>query len=162
MSTNKGISAMPGPGSSKAPSFNGETSELLEFLELFEDLASSCGLTDADKCKMVVRYVNLETKRFWVTLTGYESKDFGTFKANIIGQYPGAAKGARYTIRDLECVILNSAESDVSTEMELVEYYRQFRPIAVWLVANSKMSERERDRYFWQGLPQSVRLAITQ
>jgi hypothetical protein len=119
---------MPGPGSSKAPSFNGETSELLEFLELFEDLASSCGLTDADKCKMVVRYVNLETKRFWVTLTGYESKDFGTFKANIIGQYPGAAKGARYTIRDLERVILNSAESDVSTETELVQYYRQFRP----------------------------------
>ncbi|KIK34346.1 hypothetical protein CY34DRAFT_26874 [Suillus luteus UH-Slu-Lm8-n1] len=145
---------MPGPGSSKAPSFSGETSELLEFLELFEDLASSCGLTDGDKCKMVVRYVNLETKRFWVTLTGYESKDYGIFKTNIIGQYPGAAKGARYTIRDLERII--------PTETELVQYYRQFRPIAVWLVANSKISERERDRYFWQGLPQSVRLAITQ
>ncbi|KAG1797721.1 uncharacterized protein HD556DRAFT_1440680 [Suillus plorans] len=52
--SNKGIGAMPGPGSSKAPSFNGETSELLKFLELFEDLASSYALTDTDKCKMIV------------------------------------------------------------------------------------------------------------
>ncbi|KAG2054352.1 hypothetical protein BDR06DRAFT_982432 [Suillus hirtellus] len=146
---------MPGPGSSKAPSFSGEMSELLEFLELFKDLAASCGLTDVDKCKMI-------TKRFWVTLMGYESRDFGVFKTNIVGQYPGAAKGARYTIRDLERVILNTVESDVSTEMELVQYYRQFCPIAVWLVANSKISERKRDHYFWQGLPHSARLAIAQ
>ncbi|KAG0701248.1 hypothetical protein DFH29DRAFT_1000436 [Suillus ampliporus] len=158
--THKGISAMPGPGSSKAPAFNGETLELLEFLELFEDLASSCALTDADKCKMIVQYVNLETKRFWVMLTGYKSKDFGALKTNILGQYSGAAKGARYTIRDLECVVLNTAESDVSTETELLQYYRQFRPIAVWLVTNSKISIRERDRYFWQGLPHAARVAI--
>jgi hypothetical protein len=72
---------------------------------------------------MIVRYVNLETKRFWVTLTGYESKDFGVFKTNLIGQYPGAAKGARYTLRDLERVILSAAECDISTETELVQYY---------------------------------------
>ncbi|KAG2071724.1 hypothetical protein BDR04DRAFT_977839, partial [Suillus decipiens] len=134
---------MPGPGSSKVPAFNEETLELQEFLELFEDLASSYGLNDADKCKMIVQYVNLETKRFWVTLTGYESKDFGALKTNILGQYPGAAKGARYTICDLERVILNMAESDISTETELLQYYHQFRPIAVWLVTNSKISTRE-------------------
>jgi hypothetical protein len=71
-------------------------------------------------------------------------------------------KGARYTIPDLECIVLNTAESDVSTETELVQYYCQFRPIAVWLVANAKISVHERDHYFWQGLPQSARLAIAQ
>jgi hypothetical protein len=131
---------MPGPGSSKVPSFSGETSELLEFLKLFEDLASSSGLTSSDKCKMIVRYVNLETKQLWVTLTGYESKDFGVFKTNLIGQYPGAAKGARYTLCELKHVILSAAECDISTETELVQYYRQFHPIAVWLVTNSKIS----------------------
>jgi hypothetical protein len=95
---------------------------------------------------------------------GFERKDFGIFKTDTIRQYPGDAKGVRYTIRDLERVILNTAESDVPTETELVQCYRQFRRIAVWLVANLKISERKRDRYFWQGqgLPQSVRLAITQ
>ncbi|KAG2743910.1 hypothetical protein P692DRAFT_201670603, partial [Suillus brevipes Sb2] len=79
-------------------------------------------------------------KRFWVTLTGFERKDFSVFKTDTIRQYPGAAKGVRYTIHDLERVILNTAESDVPMEMELVQCYRQFRRIAVWLVANSKIS----------------------
>ncbi|KAG2348489.1 hypothetical protein BDR05DRAFT_995869 [Suillus weaverae] len=94
----KGINAMPGTNSSKAPSFNGETSELLEFFELFEDLADACALTPAEKCKMIVQYVDIQTKRFWVTLTGYESRDFSVFKDSILAQYSGAAKGQRYTI----------------------------------------------------------------
>jgi hypothetical protein len=111
---------------------------------------------------MVVWYVNIETKRFWVTLTRYESKDFTAFKASIIRQYPGAAKGARYTIHDLKRVILNTAELDISTETKLVQYYWQFCPIAVWLVANSKISMQEHDQYFWQGLPQAAHLVIAQ
>lgn len=98
----------------------------------------------------------------WVTLTEYKSKDFGIFKMNIIVQYPEAAKGARYTICNLEHIILNTGESDVSTEMELVQHYRQFHPIVMWLVANSKISEHERDRYLWQGHPHSARLVIGQ
>ncbi|KAG1744772.1 hypothetical protein EDB19DRAFT_1906490 [Suillus lakei] len=137
---NKGISTMPGPRSSKAPTFNGETSELLEFLELFEDLASSCALTDTDKCKMIVCYINLETKTFWVSLTRYKSKDYTVFKANILAQYSGAAKGQRYSICDLEHVVINSVNNDISTETELLQYYRQFCPITHWLISNSKIS----------------------
>ena len=65
---------MPGPNSSKAPLFNGETSELLEFFELFEDLASTYGLNSADKCKSLVRYVDRPTKRFWITLWEIDSR----------------------------------------------------------------------------------------
>ncbi|KIK33155.1 hypothetical protein CY34DRAFT_100109, partial [Suillus luteus UH-Slu-Lm8-n1] len=151
---------MPGANSSKAPSFNGETSELLEFFELFEDLADACALTPAEKCKTIVRYVDLQTKRFWVTLTGYESKDFDVLKTSILAQYSGAAKGQRYTIRDLERIVISNVDNDISTETELLQYYRQFRPVAHWLVANSKISTRERDRYFWQGLPATTRRAI--
>ncbi|KAG2050218.1 hypothetical protein BDR06DRAFT_974606 [Suillus hirtellus] len=88
--TNKGIGAMLGPGSNKVPSFNRETSELLEFFELFEELALSCVLTDEQKCKAIVRYTNTPTKRFWVTLIGFESKDYTVFKASILAKYPRA------------------------------------------------------------------------
>ncbi|KAG2131466.1 hypothetical protein BD769DRAFT_1722792 [Suillus cothurnatus] len=96
--TNKGMTAMPGPGSNKAPSFNGETSELLDFFDIFEDLANSCALTDEQKCKIIVRYTDLLTKCFWVTITGYESKDYALFKKNILAKYPRANRGLRYTI----------------------------------------------------------------
>lgn len=55
-------------------------------------------------------------------LTGYESKDFIAFKASILGQYPGAVKGIQYTISDLERVIINMTESNISTETKLLQY----------------------------------------
>ncbi|KAG2074035.1 hypothetical protein BDR04DRAFT_971673, partial [Suillus decipiens] len=65
-----------------------------------------------------------------------------------------------YTIQDLEHVILSMAESDIFMETELLHYYRQFHPIAVWLEANLKISTRECNQYFWHGLPHSVQRAI--
>jgi len=136
----KGINAMPTPTSNRAPSFSRETSDLLDFFELFEDLVQACGLTDAEQCKLLVRYVDQATKCFWVTLAGYESKKFTTLKASILEQYPGAEKVLHYTIRDLERAILSSADSNISTETKLLQYYRQFRPIAHWLVSNNKIT----------------------
>ncbi|KAG2071678.1 hypothetical protein BDR04DRAFT_1015452 [Suillus decipiens] len=147
---------MPGPGSNKAPSFNSETLELIEFFELFEDLASSCMLTDEQKCKATVWYTDTLTKRFWVTLLGYESKDYTVFKQNILAKYPRANQGICYMIWGLEHVILSMAESDISMETELLQYYWRFHPIAVWLEANLKISTCECDQYFWQGLPHSA------
>jgi hypothetical protein len=49
---------MPGPGSNKAPTFDRETSELVELFELFEDLTLSCALTDEQKYKVIVCYMD--------------------------------------------------------------------------------------------------------
>ncbi|KAG2031353.1 hypothetical protein BDR03DRAFT_1016175 [Suillus americanus] len=87
---NKGSLGMSGPGSKKVPSFNGETSKLLEFFDIFKDLALSHLLTDEQKCKMIVRYTDPFTKHFWVTLNGYETKDYGIFKQSILAKYPRA------------------------------------------------------------------------
>ncbi|OAX31887.1 hypothetical protein K503DRAFT_794870 [Rhizopogon vinicolor AM-OR11-026] len=115
---------MPSPNSSKAPLFNGEPSELLEFFELFENLASTYGLTNADKCKCLVRYVDLPMKRCWIILTGYEKHDYNVFKQNILDQYPGANRGQHYTIRDLERIIVDQADNDICSETELFQYCR--------------------------------------
>jgi len=61
-----------------------------------------------------------------VTLTGFESKDFTVFKASILTKYPCANQGIHYTIHNLEQVVLNTAESDISIETELLQYYHQF------------------------------------
>ena len=153
---------MPGPKSSKAPAFNGETSELVDFLELFDAFATSCDLTEDEKCKYLVRYTDLRTKRFWVCLDGYESRDFDVFKRCILSHYPGAENGLHYSIRDLERIVVNTADSDISTEDQLQGYYQEFYPVAYWLVRNHKITPYERDRYFWKGLPFPTRRAIDQ
>jgi len=78
---------MPAPGLRQAPDFDLQNpEELQEFLEEFEKLAKRCGLTMREKVKMVVRYVDRETKRFWKRLEGY-GEDYARLKKKILGAY---------------------------------------------------------------------------
>ncbi|KAF8872190.1 hypothetical protein BD779DRAFT_1477681 [Infundibulicybe gibba] len=156
----KGIIAMPGVASNKAPTFSGETSELLEFLDYFEELADGYQLSEPERCKSLVRYVDQSTKRFWISLEGFGTHNYQKFKEAILDQYPGASKGIKYTIRDLERLTKTSCDDEITSETELRQYYRKFRPMAVWLIANNKLSEGERNRYFWYGLHPSTRRQI--
>src|SRR5438445_4186494 len=55
---------------------------------------------------------------------------------------------------------MSYADSSILSETELMQYYRQFRPIAIWLINNNKMSTREHNQWFWHGLPAHARNAI--
>jgi len=56
---------MPIPGSRQAPDFDSQNpKELQEFLEKFKELAKRCRLTTREKAKIVVKYVNRETRKF--------------------------------------------------------------------------------------------------
>ena len=155
------IKDMPGAGSTKAPTFTGNSSDLLEEFEEFECLACSCGVSDQDKCWLVLRYVDTTTKNFWVTLPGYEAQDYNLFKEEIFKKYPGSAKGVRYTYWDLEHVVIAAAELSISTEVELLQYYQQFSPITIYLMKQGKLSTREHNMGFWEGLPVEARRAIS-
>ena len=156
-----GFRGMPGRTSKDAPSFSGRAKDLLDFFTQFEDLADSCGLTTAEKCRAVLRYVDSDTRELWASFPEFEASDYDVFKARIIDEYPGADRGAQYTYHDLENVVLRHVDHDISTETEFVEYSHKFRPVATWLVKNKKISERERDKLFWQGLPRLVQREIT-
>ena len=132
---------MPGAGSKEAPSFSGRAGDLLNFFTQFEDLAHSCGLTSSQQCCTVLWYINSATKWLWISLPEYNNADYDTFKARVLDEYPGAEKGMQFTYRDLERIVLAHAESDISTETELMEFSRQFCPVATWLVKNNKLSE---------------------
>ena len=78
---------MPVPGSRQALDFDlRNPEELQEFLEEFEELAKRCRLTMREKAKIVVKYVDRETRRFWTRLEGY-GDDYAKLKKKIIGAY---------------------------------------------------------------------------
>lgn len=83
-------------------------------------------------------------------------------KKSIFAQYPGAKEGVKYTWQDLELIVASLSNNDISMETELLQYYHKFRPVTVWLVTNKKISDHERNRYFWQGLPMVVYCAVDQ
>lgn len=110
--------------------------------------------------QFVMRYVDKMTKQFWITLEGYESHDYTTLKKNVLYYYPGTAEGRRYTHHNLASVVAAPRNDDISTETDLLEYYRRFRPVAVWLVANDKITGYDHDWSFWKGLPKALQRAI--
>lgn len=142
---------MPGPASKEVSSFSGRTGDLLDFFIQFEDLANSYDLIDAEKCHALLRYVDSATKQLWPSLPEY-TLDYKTFKTTIFEEHPSAEKSMQYSYRDLERIVI--AFADFS------EFVRQFRPVATWLVKNKKLSEQDRDQFFWQGNPQSAQREI--
>lgn len=133
-----------------------------EFLELFEEVADGCQLSNAEKVTAVVRYTEKKIKRFWMSLPGYEAKDWSALKTDIIGAYPGADKGVKYTRRHLEKITKANVSEEILSETDLLRYYQEFRPVAKWLETEKKISTEELDRYFWYGLHPTACVAIRQ
>jgi len=64
-STTTGVLGMSVPRSRWAPDFDlCNPKDLKEFLEEFEELVERCRLMEREKAKMVVKYVDKETKKF--------------------------------------------------------------------------------------------------
>ncbi|KAF8060232.1 hypothetical protein FPV67DRAFT_1377924, partial [Lyophyllum atratum] len=136
---------MPVPGTKRAPYFDGkDPSELLEFFDEFDELAKDCALTNAEKVKMVVKYANTKTKKFWASLPGYEEQAYATLKNKILDTYPGAKKGERYTRKDLERIIRRYEAHRIKTEADIIGYYQEFRPVAVTLETDGQISANEK------------------
>ncbi|THV04530.1 hypothetical protein K435DRAFT_835349 [Dendrothele bispora CBS 962.96] len=64
---------MPTPGLLKAPSFSGDTADLKEFFEDFEELTKECELGEEEKVRGVVKYADKEVRKFWKTLKGCDT-----------------------------------------------------------------------------------------
>ncbi|GLB41626.1 hypothetical protein LshimejAT787_1002260 [Lyophyllum shimeji] len=159
----KGIPGMPTPGSKRAPYFDPrDPTELLEFLDEFEELAKDCGLTDAEKMKTVGKYTERKTKKFWESLPAYaeDTKDYAKLRDEILDAHPGAKKGERYSLKDLERIVRRNETHRIKSEADIVAYYQDFRPVAVSLENDSQISANDKNRLFWRGLHMSAQKAI--
>ena len=149
---------MPSPNSSRAPWYEEEPTELLDFFQSFEEIATTCELKE-EKVKSVIRYTNKDTRDFWKSLDAYNKGKWDVFKKAIINLYPGASKGQKYTRKQLEKVANSWVKKTMNSEKCLLKYYGEFRPIARWL-KKEILSEKEVNRIFWYGLPQHAHRKI--
>ncbi|KAJ3884972.1 hypothetical protein GG344DRAFT_59937 [Lentinula edodes] len=118
---------MPAPGSTRAPDkFKGNSSQLRDFLEEFEGHAVAQELTDDEKVRSILKYVDGMTRSYWKTLDGYEERDWVKMKTELFDAYPGAKKGHRYTVKGLLKLAESYAQKRIEEEADLIEYYRQF------------------------------------
>jgi len=96
--------------SRRVPDFDSQNpKDLKEFLEKFKELVEKCGLTAKEKAKMVVKYVDRETKKFWKRLEEY-SNDYKVLKKKIIGAYSKMLLEDKPTVAQLVKLVKKSAK----------------------------------------------------
>ena len=147
-----GPGAMPAPRSTHAPYFSGQPGDpLADFLHEYDGLASSLGLTDAQKVETILWYVPSKEREFWQTLDGYSSKDWKTFRAALEDIYPDTASGNRYTRTGLQEFVKISARTRIQDEDDLSLYHKRFLQISNPLRLTQKLSDEERNAEFFNG-----------
>ena len=156
----KGIAGMPAANASWAPLFSGKMKDVLDFLDDFEQQVELCGLTEAEKCSMIIHYLDKKMQMLWKNAEGWKDGNWEEFKKSVLEDYPDADKANHFTLQDLERIIVKQRKKDINTFTEFFEYHQRFHSIALSLLANKALSNMDWDRYFWEGLHKSTWHAI--
>ncbi|KIJ26308.1 hypothetical protein M422DRAFT_192430, partial [Sphaerobolus stellatus SS14] len=148
----------PVPGSRKAPKFKGHYSQLDDFFEQFETLATSCNLTDEDKFKFLPKYVSSNIRE---TIEGMkefkEKKDWNGLVSIFKELYNYDKVAKKFREKDLSQFVKEYKEKSMKNLEKFNKYQRKFTRIAGWLLSKKKITEEESRKYFWKGLPKSTR-----
>lgn len=153
---------MPVRGATSAPSFDGKSENLNRFFEDVEDHADRAQLNDAARIKWCLRYTNPTDAETWGLLPARQTNVYADFKAEVLQLYPGLDSDRRYTVSDLERLVDEYRTKRISSKDILGEYHRDFMRISVFLIGKSRISERERNRWYLQGFHYELRDRISQ
>ncbi|KAL1737623.1 hypothetical protein HDZ31DRAFT_79022, partial [Schizophyllum fasciatum] len=118
---------------------------------------------DQSKKRHVTRFLDSErTKQFWRAVDEYadRTKSWDDYKDVIYESYPGARKGTRYSVIQLQNMSALNAQLPTKTHGDVMEWFRRFKPAATYLRAEGHISQQEANRYFFNGLPEATQQAI--
>jgi hypothetical protein len=148
---------MPAANSTRAPSFSGKTKDILDFFDDFEQQAESCGLTAAEKCNVVTRYLDRKTQTLWKGTDRWKDGKWDNFKASVLEDYPTPIKliDSRFEIWN-ESLLSKGRETLTLLPSSLITT-KNFNLLLYPLLA---LSATDCDRYFWEGLHKNVRWAV--
>ncbi|KAN0102336.1 hypothetical protein V8E52_012048 [Russula decolorans] len=72
---------MPSRHSQHAPYFSSRHGDPIEdFLDEYEELANSHGLTSREKVKTIIRYISRSLRDLWESLDSYSARDWTDFR----------------------------------------------------------------------------------
>ena len=147
-----GPSAMPYVRDNKAPHFSGEVGEQLDdFLREYEELATTCVLTDQQKVETILRYVPPKLQDLWKNLEGYSIHDWPAFKRSLESVYRATSTEAKYSKDKLYDFVFYNSQYRMRSEDDVHRYYREFFVYCLPLLNANEMTTGDRDSAFWFG-----------
>ncbi len=148
---------LPLRGSRDAPHFDGTPTHLQRYFADIEQLHKFHRITyvDEDLIVRAIYYLDAETAELWEGRL-IQGMQWRGFKAELGGLYPRWDGECLYSIRDLENIVQNYAESGIFNRITLGQYYRDFEEISKHLAKHRRVNDQEQDRLFLQGFGETT------
>ena len=153
---------LPLPGNKYAPrslTFKGKEQELIHFLEVYDRLCAHYKVTDnKERCKGIPAYCAPKIARMVRKLPSY-----------VQGNYPKLVKDLYYFLKDEDVTYsLSKVEKftrkwrkrKIETSEQFKRYHRKYLEIVGEAVGTYNMSDRDCNRYFWEGIHHTLRKRI--
>ncbi|KAH9025616.1 hypothetical protein EDB84DRAFT_1564013 [Lactarius hengduanensis] len=160
------LADLPRRGERGVPSFDGEQPEELGryFAEVEALFVRHTVTTDQDKKTGTLKYLTTAaTERVFRTSDALTdaAKTYDEYKAEIYKLYPGSSDDI-HTILHLDTLVGQRARIGIISELELGDYYRQFKVISKYLISKNRMSQAEQTRAFMRGLQPEMEQQVKQ
>ena len=115
---------------------------VVRIFESFEDDIEGDDLTDSEKVKEVLRYVDdREDQCLWKSMDGYDERDYMEFKGSVLGHYLGTRKTTKYYLEQLK-ELSDRNKARQMTLRRLTKFYSHFK-----LFPHCPMARRQRYHY---------------
>lgn len=159
MDHSKSILDLPFPGTKGSPKlFKGKYTEIKYFFEYYERMCQRYNLiTDKSKCETVVEYCSDPVREVIQGMKSFNSPNWSALKDEVYLHFNGDKMERRFTERDLKKLVRKTKKHRIKTLYAYRKYTRRFTRTGGWLLAKKKITEKDYNTYFWNGLSKSFR-----
>jgi hypothetical protein len=138
--------------------FRGNYKEVVSFLRDYELLLAKCSVNlDENKCALLERYVSESVWEVVEGLPAYEVKDWEALKTALKSLFNAQQMEHKYVEKDLKDLVRKTRKRQINDLNGYKRYHREIITVAGWLRWRGKIGEQEERKYFWKGLPTSLK-----
>ena len=157
---------MPLSHTRDAPKFREDERGFKAFFKNVSELAKRAGLTDADAIEWAISYGGDESEN-WENVAcmapgRVPPPTLDEFREEVRLRYPHLLSDRRYSIMDLHRHMEATQCFRTMSQDEVGAYYRKFTTISDYLIAQDRLSTRERNTFYLKGFPQFIRTLMKQ
>jgi len=131
------------------------------WLDKYNLVAKTVNATPEGKVNGLIWYLSDDEPdilSFVKTLPCWQQKDWDAIESELRRAFPDMEEDSRYNAEDLRRFI--NKPRAVGTVADLSDYYVDFQKVGGWLMMKGEITEREHARFFYMGLPQTIRDAL--
>ena len=145
---------MPPRHHESSPTFDSQPRSLRPYIRELTHLFETYGIvSDTEKKFYATRYLDDDPYDLWESIDQFRnSSTFEEFVLAVYALYPGSNGDNKWSIHDLQKLVLVQASLEIERVEDLGTYYRRFLPISQFLRSRDRISHAEQNRAFVRGM----------